>query len=191
MKTSKIMTAPGLIVCAGLILTGCGAGVEESSTPTTDTSSSSPSESQAPVTSTPSKGSFGNVPQAPNDDAGASGFSAPAWDDTAAQQAKDRAVEVMGFYARPGVSAEQWRSDIDPYLTDQATDDYASFEPKYLEVSSVENGSERIVGSANGQRVTVAVTAMPGKKVFNVELARIPDGGWLVDAITPADLGQH
>lgn len=191
MITRKYLSAPLLLACAGLALAGCSSNEEAKNDTPASSSPSTSASSAAPVTKTPSKGSFGNEPQAPEGGGDSSASSSLSWDEDAQEQAEDTAVEIMRLYARPDVSAQAWRQEISVYLTDSAKDDYESFDPSYLDVAGVKDGSQKLDSEANAQRVTVDVTVTPGDQVFKIGLVHMPDSSWKADSIQPAHLGQH
>ncbi len=212
MKTSKIMAAPVLIICASVALSGCGgedkeAKAKPSSSPSASATVNDGNDSQwatpkqtpspqtgsesagPPVTSVPSKGSFGNNPQAPDEDPAPT--KTLSGGEQAQAEAKKEAVTVMGLYARPDESASGWRKDIRSRLTVQANRDFQDFDPSYLEVTGVKKDSARVDGESNAQRMTVVVTATPKDQDFKVAMVHMPDGSWRADGIEPATLGQH
>lgn len=131
MKTRAAMT--GLVLIIGLGVTGCGGEEKEtkakpSSTPSAsatvndgnDSQWATPKQTPSPepgsesagpaVTAVPSKGSFGNNPQAPDQDPAPT--KTLSGGEQAQAEAKKEAVTVMGLYARPDESASGWRKDI-------------------------------------------------------------------------------
>lgn len=210
MKTRAAMT--GLVLIIGLGVTGCGGEEKEtkakpSSTPSAsatvndgnDSQWATPKQTPSPepgsesagpaVTAVPSKGSFGNNPQAPDQDPAPT--KTLSGGEQAQAEAKKEAVTVMGLYARPDESASGWRKDIRSHLTEQANRDFQDFDPSYLEVTGVKKDSARIEGDPNAQRVNVVVTATPKDQNFKVAMVHMPDGSWRADGIEPATLGQH
>lgn len=152
--------------------------------------SASASPSTPPVTTTPSKGSYGNNPQAPTDDH-ASPYPSLAWDDSARRDAKDTATKVMELFARPDVESTTWHKDINPYLTEEARADHASFDPSYLDITGISKGAVKLAAGGSAQRATVEVPTRPKDELYKVDVVRMPDGSWAVDGITPGDLGQQ
>lgn len=187
-----------MALAGGLCLTLCGCSVEENTTEPAPTatsaeSSAGPAASATPepaVTASPSKGSYGNNPQAPSDETAAP-YPSMTWDASAAEEAKSTATKVMELFARPDVESTAWHKDIDPYLTDGAKADHASFDPSYLEITGVSKEGAKVDPGASPQRARVQVSMRPNGEVYKVDLVRMPDGTWAVDGITPGDLGQH
>lgn len=187
-----------MALTGGLCLALCACSAEENTTAPVPTSTSAkssagPSASATPepaVTASPSKGSYGNNPQAPSDES-AEPYPSMTWDASAAEEAKSTATKVMGLFARPNVESTVWHRDIEPYLTDGAKADHASFDPSYLDVTGVSKDGAKVDAGASTQRATVQVPMRPKGEVYKVELVRMPDGSWAVDGITPGDLGQR
>lgn len=188
-----------MALAGGLCVTLCGCsagegdGAESAPTATTAESSAGPTASATPepaVTASPSKGSYGNNPQAPSDET-AVPYPSMTWDASAAGEAKSTATKVMRLFARPDVESTTWHKDIDPYLTDGAKADHESFDPSYLEVTGVSKEGTKLDSGASAQRARVQVPMRPTGEVYKVDLVRMPNGTWAVDGITPGDLGQH
>lgn len=96
--------------------------------------------------------SAGDNPQAP-------GGTAPAtlglaWNEASKAAALEVATRAMTLYARPGVNAQAWITDLRPLLTPQAAQDYTDVDPSMIGISSFGAG-QLVVDEANGYAASV------------------------------------
>jgi hypothetical protein len=96
--------------------------------------------------------SAGEHPQAP-------GGSSPAtlgvgWNEASKTAALEVATTAMTLYARPGVSAQAWITDLRPLLTPEAAQDYTDVDPSTIGITSFGAG-ELVVDETNGYAAMV------------------------------------
>ena len=111
------------------------------------------------------------------------------WDETAQREAKNLALKVMRLFARSGVSAATWYSDLEPYLSPAAQEAYFATDPANVPVTKV-TGDVQLVDASNE---LVAIAHLPTDDgLYAITLSRSADHPtWAVERITPPeDLGD-
>jgi hypothetical protein len=76
------------------------------------------------------------------------------WDGASKAAALEIATRAMALYARPGVSAQAWITDLRPLLTPQAAQDYTDVDPSRIGITSFGAG-ELVVDETNGYAANV------------------------------------
>jgi hypothetical protein len=170
------------LAAAALTLVGCSSSDDTTTPPSsapTATSSTSTSASPSPT----AHGSDHADPPAPK-------TSAPLVTTEATDKAaRERGVTVMRLFARRNVSAEKWLSDLRPYLTAQAAEDYSYTDPRNVPPTKV-TGPGKVIGTDSEYLVYVHVPTDAG--LYAVLMSRSEtDHEWKAERITPPEPDPH
>lgn len=171
-----------LLAAAGVLIV-LGASMTSSRAPAaTATSSSTPLPSSVPAS--PSTPSPTRLPQASGSPADALP-SAPAGPPTTVPytDAARVAQEAIVAYANKLTTESEWWSHLQPYLSQQAAEDYARTDPQSVTIHSL-NGPPVQAGGVSPYLASVAFDTDAGH--WTVELSRRwTDGTWQVDRFVP------
>ncbi|MCK6210559.1 hypothetical protein KZX45_08385 [Georgenia sp. EYE_87] len=107
----------------------------------------------------------------------------PTWDETAAEEAADRAVAFMRAFARPDLTAQEWHAGIAGLMTTTGVETFAYVDPAAVPATTVTDGGEVLdTGSASLAEVRVGTDAGP----YLVTLTRTgATDPWLVEYADP------
>lgn len=115
--------------------------------------------------------------------------TSPSWDKGSKSSATETATRAMRLYVRQDVSAETWRTDLEPLLTTQAAQAYEGTDPTWGEPIKV-TGKANLIESGSAYLARVHFPTNQG--TYLVLLSRAAaDDPWLVERFTPPeDLGH-
>lgn len=94
------------------------------------------------------------------------------------------AVEAMGRFCRPRLSAARWIAGLDPFLTLEASTVYASVDPARVQCSRVAPPAQLVEGDG----FTQVATVQTDRSAYRVILSRSSlSDPWLVSHIAPGN----
>lgn len=186
MSRTRPLTAAAALACALCVSSAC-AGPAEDAQPVT-----LPSSVVVPPVTTPPPVQPAPTAQGHTDEDNEGVFETPGayptWDAASRTAAKTAAVQAMGRFARPEISAQAWWREFAPLLTPAAAQAYAETDPASIPVRRV-TGKARIVDDRTPFLARVSVGTDIGD--YTVLLSRGGAGDpWLVERLTPPASAQ-
>lgn len=175
--------AVAVTVCLATVLGACSTAPPDPPR-STSPSSSAPGPVVVPTGLTPAPT---DVPEQYDD--GSTGLPMPGstltLDAAARTSALDTGKQVMSLFARRDVSADQWWTDLAPYLTPKATQAYKYTDPRNVPPTKI-TGNPTLTPASTPLVGRVSVPTDAG--VYLVILSRADESPkWLADRIMPPE----
>lgn len=165
----------------GLGLCACTSEPETPATSSTTASSSSSTVRTAPPDALEDRDGVTVTPT--------SKPASPTWDATTRTDATAVATKAMKLFVRRDVSAEEWLTDLEPYLSPAALAAYEGTDPATGPKISL-TGSVRLLGGGSAYLAKVHFPTTQG--TYLVLLSRDgADGPWRVERFTPPERVGH